>query len=115
MAIRLYMDVHIPGAITLALRARGVDVLRAQDDDADELDDSDLLDRASSYGRVLFTYDDDLLAEASRRMEWGRGFHGIVYTEATRLSIGATAHDLELLAKVLDPGEMLDRILFLPL
>lgn len=115
MALRLHMDVHIPGAITSSLRERGVDVLRAQDDGADELDDPDFLDRALSQGGVLFTYDDDLLAEAARRLAWGRPFGGIVYTEATRLSIGAAVRDLELLATVLEPEEMRDRVLFLPL
>jgi hypothetical protein len=33
------MDVHVPRAVTLALRLRGIDVLTAQDDTADQLDD----------------------------------------------------------------------------
>ena len=115
MALRLYMDVDIPAAITLALRDRGVDVLRAQDDGANELEDSDLLERAFSLGRVLFTYDDDLLSEAARRLERNRSFAGIVYVEATGLSIGATVRDLELAANILEPEEMGDRVLFLPL
>ena len=32
MAIAFYMDVHIPQAITLQLRRRGVDVLTAVED-----------------------------------------------------------------------------------
>jgi len=32
MAIALYMDVHIPKAITVGLRLRGVEVLTAQED-----------------------------------------------------------------------------------
>ena len=67
MAIALYMDVHIPKAITVGLRFRGVDVLTAQEEDAAQLDDSSLLDRASSLDRVLFTFDHDLLAEAHKR------------------------------------------------
>lgn len=66
MAVALYMDQHIPRAITVGLRLRGADVLTAYEDGASELDDSALLDRAGESGRVLFTQDDDLLVEAAR-------------------------------------------------
>ena len=58
MNVRLYMDVHVPYAVTVALRLRGVDVLTAQEDGATRLSDSDLLDRAAETGRILFTQDD---------------------------------------------------------
>lgn len=67
MALQLYMDHHVPRAITVGLRQRGVDVLTAFEDGAHELLDPDLLDRAGALGRVLFIRDDDLLAEATRR------------------------------------------------
>ncbi|MFV9504839.1 MAG: hypothetical protein AB4911_09780, partial [Oscillochloridaceae bacterium umkhey_bin13] len=44
-----------------------VDVLTAFGDNAHELDDPALLDRATVLGRTLFTQDDDLLVEAQRR------------------------------------------------
>lgn len=53
----LYLDVHVPAAIAAELRRRGVDVLSAQEDGATELDDNDLLLRANSLGRVVFTQD----------------------------------------------------------
>ena len=37
MAIALYMDHHVPRAITMGLRLRGVDVLTAYEDGANEL------------------------------------------------------------------------------
>jgi predicted nuclease of predicted toxin-antitoxin system len=61
------MDVHVALAITEALRRRCVDVVRAQEDGAERLDDTDLLDRASALQRVLFTQDDDFLAECAKR------------------------------------------------
>ncbi len=61
MAIKLYMDAHIPKAITNGLRLRGVDVLTAQEDNTDKLSDPELLDRATALTRVFFTFDDDLL------------------------------------------------------
>jgi len=47
------MDVHVPAAITAALRRDSVDVLTAQEDGADRLDDPELLDRATVLGRAL--------------------------------------------------------------
>ncbi len=55
MPIALYMDEHVPRAITIALRMRGVDVITAQEDNADGMPDQELLDRASQLQRVLFT------------------------------------------------------------
>lgn len=63
MAVALYMNAHIPRAITIGLRLRGVDVIAAQEDSAADLSDPALLNRATSLGRALFTFDDDLLAE----------------------------------------------------
>jgi len=55
-------------AITAALRSRGVDVVTAYEDGASTLSDPELLDRASELKRVLFSEDDDFLAEATRRL-----------------------------------------------
>ena len=79
MAIMLYMDHHVERAITLGLRARGVDVLTAFEDGADRLADAELLDRATALGRVLFTRDDDLLDEATKRQRTGERFCGVIY------------------------------------
>lgn len=64
MALTLYMDHHVPRAITVGLRLRQVDVLTAYEDGMSEAEDPALLDRAGELGRVLFTHDDDLLVEA---------------------------------------------------
>ena len=42
--IALYMDHNVPRAITVGLRLRGVDVITAYEDGADDMDDSQLLD-----------------------------------------------------------------------
>lgn len=55
MSVPLYMDVHVPQAITEQLRRRGVDVLTAIEDGAATLTDEALLERAGVLGRVLFT------------------------------------------------------------
>jgi Domain of unknown function (DUF5615) len=48
------MDV-VPQAVTRALRFRGIDVLAAQQDGADQANDDALLLRATSSNRVLVT------------------------------------------------------------
>jgi predicted nuclease of predicted toxin-antitoxin system len=74
MSIGLYMDQHIPKAITDGLRLRGVDCLTALEDNADTMDDTDLLDRATALGRALVTSDKDFLVEASKRQVEGVEF-----------------------------------------
>ena len=73
------MDVHVPYAITIALRLRGVDVLTAQEDGSRELEDAALLDRATTLVRTMFTQDDDLLREGALRQRRGESFSGIIY------------------------------------
>jgi predicted nuclease of predicted toxin-antitoxin system len=60
------MDVHIPIAITKALRKLGVDILTAQEDASQTLPDPLLLDRARAFGRVAVTQDTDFLVEGAR-------------------------------------------------
>ena len=67
MSLALYMDVHVRRAVTEALQERDVDVLTSQADITTALADPDLLDRATELGRVLFSQDADLLAEARNR------------------------------------------------
>ena len=96
------MDVHVPYAVTIALRLNGVDVLTAQEDNSRELEDASLLDRATALGRILFTRDDDLLREGALRQKRGESFAGIIYAHQLDVSIGQCVIDLELVAKASD-------------
>ncbi|MEO8426525.1 MAG: hypothetical protein ABI651_05355 [Verrucomicrobiota bacterium] len=82
MSVGLYMDVHVPAARGLLLR--GVDVLTAQLDEATRLEDPDLLDRATELGRVHFSQDEDLPAEATRRQRSGESFGGVIHAHQLR-------------------------------
>ena len=113
--LRLYMDVHVPDAITRALRQRGVDVLTAQEDGTREWLDDQLLERATELGRVLFTEDDDLLAEAARRQRSGSAFAGVIFTRQRALEIGRCVDDLEVIAKVSTSEEFANWVQYLPL
>jgi len=109
------MDVHAPLAITEGLRQRGVSVLTAQEDGNERFEDPALLDRATGLGRVLFTQDEDFLAEAARRQREAERFAGIVYAHQMRVTIGQCVRDLELMAKVYEPADMANRVEHLPL
>lgn len=114
MSLALYMDVHAPRAITYSLLAAGVDVITAQEDDCARMPDPELLDRASSLGRVLFTRDDDLLAEAARRQRSSIPFAGVIYAHQMRVNIGQCIQDLCLLAECLDPEDLANTAIHLP-
>jgi hypothetical protein len=109
------MDHHVDAAVTAGLRLRGVDVLTCQDDGTTTWDDERLLERARQLGRVLFSQDDDLLAIANRWQTTGRPFAGLIYGHQLDLTIGQAVRDLELVAQVYDPDDVLDRVEYLPL
>ena len=115
MSLRLYMDVHVPRAVTDGLRLREVDVLTAQQDGHERADDSTLLDRATALNRVLFSQDEDLLTEAADHLNRNREFAGIVFVRQMKTTIGQCVRDLEFVALVLDPSDMHNRVLYLPL
>jgi hypothetical protein len=109
------MDVHVRRAVTNGLRLRGVDVITAQEDAADRLPDSSLLDRTTELGRILFTQDDDFLTEATRRQRANESFAGLVFAHQLNITIGQTIENLELIAKVGEPEDFVNRVEFLPL
>jgi hypothetical protein len=115
MALKLYMDHHVPRALTNGLRMRGIDVLTAFEDQADQFEDPDLLERASALERVLFSQDDDLLAEATRRQTHGIAFSGVVYGHQLHVSIGQCVRDLELIALLGTEADLQNQVIFLPL
>ena len=89
------MDVHVPRAVTTALRLRSIDVLTAQQDGAAQCDVSQ---------------DQDLLREGVRRLRAGEDFSGIVYAHQMRVTIGQMVEDLELIATATSKEEWWDRI-----
>ena len=115
MSLPVYMDVHVPLAITRGLRRRGVDVLTAQQDGAAELPDDQLLDRAVQLGRVLFSRDQDMLAEAAQRMRAAKSFATVVFARQADVSIGRCIADLEIISKSATPEEAVGLVVYLPL
>lgn len=113
MTVGLYMDVHVPLAITRGLRRRGVDVLTAQDDGRSRAPDPELLDRAFDLGRMLFSQDEDLITEAVHRQRTGRSFATVVYVRQIDRAIGRCITDLESLCKAATANDVQGQVIFL--
>jgi len=113
--IPVYMDEHVPKAISIGLRMRGIDVLTVQEDGSSSISDSELLDRALELKRSVFTHDSDLLIEASKRLDKGRSFYGIIYAHHLKVSIGGCVKELEYICKNGEIEDMIDRVIFLPI
>ena len=115
MAVALYMDVHIPMAITRQLRLRGVDVAAATEEGTNTSTDDGLLQLATAQGRVMFTHDIRFKALAEGWQRAGKPFAGLVYGHAEGASIGQYVRDLELIAKACEPSELANAIIHLPI
>jgi hypothetical protein len=114
MSLGLLTDVQVPLAITRGLRRRGIDVLTAQEDGAATLHDEELLDRAMELHRILFTQDEDFLAEVAKRRKSSRSHATVVYGHQFE-PIGVCVSDLEIILKSLLPQERENCLLRLPL
>jgi len=115
MPVALYMDVHVPQAVTDQLLRRNVDVVTAFADGAAGEADDILLDRATKLGRVMVTFDVRFKAMAENWQRSGRVFGGLIYAHPMRVSIGKLVLDLELIAKATEPSEWLNAVEHLPL
>nr|WP_199303764.1 DUF5615 family PIN-like protein [Nodosilinea sp. FACHB-131] len=108
------MDVHIPQAITNQLRRRGIDVLTAFDDEAQELPDDQLLSRVTQLNRILFTQDIRFRVLAETWQTEGKLFSGLVYGHQLGGTIGQFVKDLELIAKASEPDDWKNTVEYIP-
>ncbi|HEY9803875.1 MAG TPA: DUF5615 family PIN-like protein [Leptolyngbyaceae cyanobacterium] len=115
MSLAFYIDENVHRGITVGLRIRGVDVLTVQEDKRTGFPDPLILDRATELERVLFSQDEDFLAEANRRQDEGIDFLGVIYAHKLRVSVGDCIRDLEIIAKAAYVEELKNRIQYLPL
>lgn len=79
MSLKFYTDKHIPKAVAIQLRMRGIDVLRCEDVDMDDAKDAQHLEYATLQMRIIITHDDDF---AQLDAEWraaGKKHGGILY------------------------------------
>ncbi|MFM9960533.1 MAG: DUF5615 family PIN-like protein [Planctomycetaceae bacterium] len=115
MAVELYMDVHVPFAITEQLRRRGVDVLTSHEDGCDELEDDELLQRCHDLRRLLFTQDIRFKALAESWQGAGREFSGLLFGHQLGATLGQYVRDLELIAKASEQSDWMNCVEHLPL
>ena len=114
MAVALYMDHCVDEAISDAMRARGIDVLLAREDGRAEAPDPALLSRATELERVMFTQDKDFLREGARRQREGVYFYGVIYARQIKARVGLYIEELHIIAELEDPGNLIGRVLHLP-
>lgn len=114
MSVSLYMDQHIPDSITEGLRALGVDVVTAKEDSYSAATDLQILDRASSLGRLVFSFDQDFLIHATDRQRKGMSFRGIVSARPSRITIGQCIEQLHYLCATSEPDQFHNSVTFLP-
>lgn len=113
MALRIYTDEDVPGAIVAGLRRRGVDARSARDVGNLGFADEEHLTYATREKLVLFTHDDDYLRIASEWRSGGKDHTGIIFAPQTRYGIGECIYRLMDYATILDPEDMRNCVEFL--
>ena len=113
MAHALYMDTCVRFAITRGLRARGVDVLTAQEDGNTETPDPLVLDRAGELGRVMYSEDEDFLREGVRRQRAGIPFAGVIYAHQKRVPIGTCIRSLRAIVETRPAEEVVNNVIYI--
>ena len=108
-SIKFYLDENVLGGTATGLRARGIDVVSAQEAGRCGLPDPDQLAFATAEGRVIVTFDQDYLALHAT----GIPHTGIVYCQADAYSVGRLIHELEIVHGAMTPAEMVDHVEYL--
>ncbi|MGH7138072.1 MAG: DUF5615 family PIN-like protein [Pirellulales bacterium] len=107
--VRFYFDQHVQRSLARALRARGVDVLTAQDAGRCGLPDPDQLAFATAEERVMMTFDTDYLA-----LHYAGTQHaGIAWCQKRKYTVGELLGALTLLHGVLSRDEMRNQVEYL--
>jgi hypothetical protein len=107
--IRFHLDEHVPSAIAVGLRRRGIDVTTTNDAGLAGADDQQHIAFARSQNRVIVTHDDDFLVLNSQ----GIAHAGIAYCHQGSRSAGELLRLLLVLNECLTPKDMENRVEFL--
>lgn len=113
MSLALYFDEHLHRAIYDGLLARGVDVLRVQDDGFASASDEAILVRALELDRVVVTNDADFLAMYSKRAALEEACPGTIYVRQQRLTIGDCIRELLFLCETNDSADLHGQLIYL--
>ena len=107
--IRFYLDENLPVAVATQLQRRGIAAVTVRDLGFLGDSDSNHLARATRLGYILCTNDADYVNLATAGIEHA----GIVFGQQHKHGVGEWVRFLELLASILDPDEMYNRIDYL--
>ena len=107
--IRFHLDEHVPSAVAIGLRRRGIDVTTTIDAGLAGAGDQQHVAFARSQGRVIVTHDDDFLVLNSQ----GIAHAGIAYCHQGSRSTGELLRLLLVLNECLTSKEMENRVEFL--
>jgi predicted RNA methylase len=115
MKIRLYFDEDaMQTDVVKGPRARGVDVVTAQEAQMRGRSDEEQLRYATEHGRVIYSFNTrHFMALNTSFMEQGLSHTGIVLTARKRWPIGEQLRRLSILIKDVSAEEMVNRVEFL--
>ena len=92
------------------------DVLTVHEVHISGVGDDEIVDWANAHNRVVVTQDRRTMpAVVIRRIRSGQFVPGLVVMDLRRLSPGAAAEELALIAEASLPGELANRVVFVPL
>ena len=115
MTICLYMDHNVVRAVVDGCRSKGLDVLTAYEDGWHEKSDVEVLARAASLARIVFTQDTDFIVLATERQALGTPFSGVVFGRHGGIPIRKVIDDLVLICHALTVEELSNKLIWLPL
>ena len=115
MTSALYMDHNVVRAVVEGCRGMGLDVLTAFEDGWHERSDIDILERATSLGRAVFTQDTDFIVLAAQWQDLGKHFPGVVFGKHGSMPVRKVIDDLALICHTLSVEEFANQLLWLPL
>jgi predicted nuclease of predicted toxin-antitoxin system len=107
--IRFHLDENCSHAIAEGLRRRSINVTTTPEVGLLGATDEEQLAYCSADGRVIFSYDDDLLRMAAS----GVPHAGITFCQQRRRSIGNIIRGLVLIWERLDPLDMVGQVKYL--
>jgi hypothetical protein len=107
--IHLHLDENCSLAIAAGLRRRGIDVTTTPEEGLLGASDVDQLAYCLREGRVIFSYDDDLLRLAAS----GVPHAGVAYCHQRKRRIGEIVRGLVLIWERLDPADMAGQVKYL--
>jgi len=115
--VNVMADANFNRLILQGLRRRleKIDIVTAQELGLEEEPDDGILDRAAAEGRVLLTHDKISMPPlVYQRVQQGLLVPGVIVVPQD-MSIGRAIEELELLLAASLPGELENRVLWLPL